>query len=100
MALGGTRPFERIAASAETGGELVIDVQRLGIVREAGEERVVHLRDGAAQGVLGWWMVQSGLEPSRVAVSQYRLAAHLGLAIVLFGYVLWTALDSPEWRPA
>lgn len=48
---------------------------------------------GGAQGVLGWWMVQSGLEPSRVAVSQYRLAAHLGLAIVLFGYILWTALE-------
>jgi cytochrome c oxidase assembly protein subunit 15 len=48
---------------------------------------------GAVQGVLGWWMVQSGLEGTRVAVSQYRLAAHLGLAIILFGYVLWTALD-------
>ena len=49
---------------------------------------------GAAQGALGWWIVQSGLEPSRVAVSQYRLAAHLGLAIVLFGYILWTALET------
>jgi cytochrome c oxidase assembly protein subunit 15 len=48
---------------------------------------------GAAQGALGWWMVQSGLEPLRVAVSQYRLAAHLGLAIVLFGYILWTGLE-------
>ncbi len=48
---------------------------------------------GGAQGVLGWWMVQSGLEPSRVAVSQYRLAAHLGLAIILFGFVLWTAFE-------
>jgi len=26
-------------------------------------------------------------------VSQYRLAAHLGLAMVLFGYVFWTALE-------
>src|SRR5262245_47223217 len=48
---------------------------------------------GAAQGVLGWWMVQSGLVETRVAVSQYRLAAHLGLAIILFGYVLWSALE-------
>ncbi len=47
---------------------------------------------GAAQGALGWWMVQSGLA-DRVSVSQYRLAAHLGLAFVLFGYVLWTALE-------
>jgi cytochrome c oxidase assembly protein subunit 15 len=49
---------------------------------------------GGAQGALGWWMVQSGLEPARVAVSQYRLAAHLGMAIVLFGYIFWTALES------
>ena len=48
---------------------------------------------GAAQGALGWWMVQSGLVEARVAVSQYRLAAHLGLAIILFGYIFWTALE-------
>src|SRR3954470_10563359 len=48
---------------------------------------------GAAQGALGWWMVQSGLSGARVAVSQYRLAAHLGLAMILFGYVFWTALE-------
>jgi cytochrome c oxidase assembly protein subunit 15 len=48
---------------------------------------------GAAQGALGWWMVQSGLTGARVAVSQYRLAAHLGLAMVLFGYVFWTGLE-------
>ena len=47
---------------------------------------------GAAQGALGWWMVQSGLA-ERVSVSQYRLAAHLGLAVLLFGYVLWTAFE-------
>jgi cytochrome c oxidase assembly protein subunit 15 len=48
---------------------------------------------GAAQGLLGWWMVESGLTAGHVAVSQYRLAAHLGLATILFGYVLWTALE-------
>ena len=46
---------------------------------------------GAAQGLLGWYMVQSGLvdEPS---VSQYRLAAHLGLALILMAALLWVAL--------
>ena len=34
------------------GRELMVDVQRLGIVREAGEQRVVHLRHGAAQRML------------------------------------------------
>lgn len=44
---------------------------------------------GGAQGVLGWYMVQSGLvdEPR---VSQYRLTAHLGLAVALYGYLIWT----------
>ncbi len=48
---------------------------------------------GAAQGALGWWMVTTGFAPNRVAVSQYFLAAHLGLAVALFGFVLWTALE-------
>jgi heme a synthase len=47
---------------------------------------------GAAQGALGWWMVESGLA-GRVSVSHYRLAAHLGLAVLLFGTLLWTALE-------
>ena len=47
---------------------------------------------GGLQGLIGWWMVQSGLE-TRVTVSQYRLAIHLGAAIILLGAILWTALD-------
>ncbi len=47
---------------------------------------------GALQGFVGWWMVESGLE-TRVTVSQYRLAIHLGVAIILLGAMLWTALD-------
>ena len=44
---------------------------------------------GGAQGALGWYMVASGLV-DRVAVSQYRLAAHLTLASFLLAAVLWT----------
>jgi len=46
---------------------------------------------GGAQGVLGWYMVRSGLvdEPR---VSQYRLAAHLSLAVVIYIYLLALAL--------
>jgi len=47
---------------------------------------------GGAQGALGWYMVQSGLT-DRVDVSQYRLAAHLGLAVILFAAMLWVAFD-------
>ncbi len=47
---------------------------------------------GAAQGGLGWYMVKSGLV-DRPDVSQYRLTAHLGLAVAIYGYMLWVALD-------
>jgi cytochrome c oxidase assembly protein subunit 15 len=46
---------------------------------------------GGMQGALGWYMVASGLT-ERVSVSQYRLAAHLGLAFAIFGALLWVAL--------
>lgn len=56
---------------------------------------------GGLQGAMGWYMVQSGLidDPR---VSQYRLAAHLGLAFLIFGLMLWTALDilQPRHRKA
>ncbi|XP_037799559.1 LOW QUALITY PROTEIN: cytochrome c oxidase assembly protein COX15 homolog [Penaeus monodon] len=51
------------------------------------------------QGLLGWYMVKSGLEdrfkdPSDVPrVSQYRLMSHLGMAFVLYSIFLWNALD-------
>ena len=41
---------------------------------------------------MGWYMVQSGLT-LRTDVSQYRLAAHLALALVLYGSAVWTAAD-------
>ncbi len=46
---------------------------------------------GGAQGVLGWYMVASGLV-DRPDVSQYRLAAHLILAFVVYGLLIWVAL--------
>jgi cytochrome c oxidase assembly protein subunit 15 len=46
---------------------------------------------GGAQGVLGWFMVQSGLV-DRPSVSAYRLAAHLGLAVFIFALLFHWAL--------
>lgn len=63
----------------------------------------------AAQGALGWYMVSSGLS-ERTNVSQYRLVAHLGLALVILVVALWTsaslragatargAAPMPRWR--
>jgi cytochrome c oxidase assembly protein subunit 15 len=47
---------------------------------------------GGGQGLMGWFMVMSGLvdEPR---VSHYRLAAHLSLAFVIFGYAVWLARE-------
>ena len=53
---------------------------------------------GAAQGALGWWMVESGLA-DRIEVSQYRLTAHLALALVIYAATLWTALGLLETQP-
>jgi cytochrome c oxidase assembly protein subunit 15 len=52
---------------------------------------------GGLQGGLGWYMVKSGLidEPS---VSQYRLAAHLSLALIIYLFAFWTALDIVQPR--
>ncbi|MCY3827744.1 MAG: COX15/CtaA family protein [Rhodospirillaceae bacterium] len=52
---------------------------------------------GGLQGVLGWYMVASGLV-DRPAVSHYRLAAHLSLAIILYAWIVW--LIARTGRPA
>ncbi len=46
---------------------------------------------GGLQATLGWYMVKSGLV-DRVDVSQYLLSAHLTLATVILGAIVWTAL--------
>lgn len=62
-----------------------------------------------AQGVLGWYMVESGLA-ERSSVSAYRLAAHLALALAILVVALWTWAElgarkasvsaPPRWRGA
>jgi len=47
---------------------------------------------GGAQGILGWFMVASGLQDVPY-VSHYFLAAHLITAFITFGYSFWLALD-------
>ncbi len=41
------------------------------------------------QGVVGWWMVHSGLQEGMTSVASYRLATHLGLAFVILGLIAW-----------
>jgi heme a synthase len=57
------------------------------------------------QGAVGWWMVASGLE-NRTDVSHFRLSVHLLTALIIFGGLIWTALDLkaqaaiPDAQPA
>lgn len=54
---------------------------------------VVLLALGGLQGLIGWWMVTSGLS-ERVDVAPERLATHLGLALLIFMGLVWTGLEA------
>ncbi|MFC7379513.1 COX15/CtaA family protein [Brevundimonas sp. GCM10030266] len=54
---------------------------------------VVLLGLGGLQGLIGWWMVTSGLS-ERVDVAPERLTVHLGLALVIFMGLIWTGLEA------
>jgi len=53
---------------------------------------------GGLQGAVGWYMVKSGLV-DRTDVSQYRLAAHFGVALLILGYTLWLVFGLGSERP-
>lgn len=54
---------------------------------------------GGTQGLVGWWMVKSGLGDDRrgdrkeIRVQPVRLAAHLSMALATYGALVWTGLD-------
>lgn len=59
---------------------------------------------GGFQGLIGWWMVKSGLA-NNPDVSHYRLAVHLFTAFITFSYTFWVALglkatDSKDYHPS
>lgn len=55
---------------------------------------------GGLQGGIGWYMVASGFEADRTAVSPYRLVIHLGLALLIYAALLWTALGLLRPEPS
>ncbi len=65
-----------------------------------GRRLLLFLALGGMQGAVGWFMVASGFEADRTAVSPYRLVIHLGFALVLYAALLWTALDLLRPKPA
>jgi len=53
---------------------------------------------GGLQGAMGWYMVKSGLVDD-VRVSQFRLTAHLALALAIFAAMFWVALTLVDPNP-
>jgi len=78
---------------------------RRAIPKKYGVRLAALLALGGMQGAIGWWMVSSGLV-SGTAVSHFRLAVHLMLALTIMSGLIWTALDlralgrDPTVRPA
>lgn len=52
---------------------------------------------GGSQGLMGWYMVQSGLVDLPY-VNPYRLTAHLMLAFTIFGFCTWYAADLTDFH--
>lgn len=67
-------------------------VVRRRITKKQGMKLLLLFLLGGAQGVLGWYMVKSGLV-KHPEVSHFRLTAHLTLAFLLFGATLWQGLQ-------
>ncbi len=48
---------------------------------------------GGLQGLIGWWMVSSGVNSELTSVAPYRLMTHFGLALLIVCYCFWLWLE-------
>lgn len=71
---------------------LLIFLWQKKVSRELAPKLVTIFILGGLQGLLGWFMVKSGLV-DKPHVSQYRLTAHLSAAIIIYSYIVWVVLD-------
>jgi cytochrome c oxidase assembly protein subunit 15 len=53
---------------------------------------------GALQGLVGWWMVASGLT-KLLYVAPERLASHLGLALAIYSFAVWSGWEAWSGKP-
>ncbi len=72
-------------------------IGRMAMPRRLIARCAVLLALGGLQGLIGWWMVSSGLS-ERVDVAPERLTVHLGLALLIFMGLIWTGLEA--WNGA
>jgi cytochrome c oxidase assembly protein subunit 15 len=71
---------------------LIVAWWKRAIPRGCGSRMLIIFALGGLQGLIGWWMVYSGLQ-YRTEVSHLRLATHLLAALLIFSALIWTALD-------
>jgi cytochrome c oxidase assembly protein subunit 15 len=71
---------------------LIVAWWKRAIPRGYGSRMLIIFALGGLQGLIGWWMVYSGLQ-YRTEVSHLRLATHLLAALLIFSALIWTALD-------
>ena len=48
---------------------------------------------GGLQGLIGWWMVASGVNSELTSVAPYRLMTHFSLALLIIAYCFWLWLE-------
>lgn len=80
------------------GAPLIVLAWRRALTKPLLKRLIVVFLLGGLQGLVGWYMVKSGLV-NMPRVSHYRLATHLAMAFFLFAYLYWTWLDLRA-RPA
>lgn len=89
----GHRLLGRAIGLVAAGGLLVFALKRW-LDRRLGFRLLALFALGGLQGVIGWWMVASGLgDTARVDVAPYRLMTHFSLALLILGWIAWTWLD-------
>ncbi|MCY4444852.1 MAG: COX15/CtaA family protein [Rhodobacteraceae bacterium] len=49
---------------------------------------------GLFQGIVGWWMVTSGLQATTTDVASYRLATHLTISVLILVLIYWNFLKT------
>ncbi|MBK1698877.1 heme A synthase [Rhodovibrio salinarum] len=92
------RLWGRLIGAVFAGGFLILLFRRK-ISRALTPHLIAMFALGGLQGLVGWYMVASGFA-ERTDVSQYRLAAHLGLALAIYAYVLWITFGLLAPAPA
>ena len=94
------RPTTATVAAADTAHNIIPKTITSAIPPGYQSRLALLFAMGGTQGLVGWWMVKSGLGEDRrgdrneIRVSPYRLASHLGMAVGTYSMLVWTGLGA------